>query len=80
MLHFQNFTVVGGFFCFLFNVMGKILHKPWGQIPVFAELVSRAVKRNLILWFATLLLCANPPSMNQLCNEGEEFFCPICKL
>lgn len=34
MLQLQNFTVVGDFL-FLFNVMEKILHKPWGQIPVF---------------------------------------------
>lgn len=43
MLQLQNFTIVGVFF-FLFNVMGKILHRPWGQIPVFTQLVSRAVK------------------------------------
>lgn len=43
MLQLQNFTVVG-VLLFLLNVTGKILHKPWGQIPVFTQLVSRAVK------------------------------------
>lgn len=42
MLQLQNFTTV--VFFFLFNVMGKILRKPWGQIPVLTQLVSRAVK------------------------------------
>lgn len=42
MLQLQNFTTV--VFFFLLNVMGKILRKPWGQIPVLTQLVSRAVK------------------------------------
>lgn len=31
---------------FLFNIMVKIPHKPWGQIPVFAQLVSSKMKFN----------------------------------
>lgn len=49
MLQLQNFTIVFLFVCLFLDVMGKILREPQGQIPVFTQLVGRAVIWNLIL-------------------------------